>query len=606
MISTRLAPPDITATTRPDGTILLTSREPLGSYATSPLEWLHHWGVARPDQVMIAQRPAGRPHDDWERLTYGEAVRRVHSVAQWLIGIGLAPTQTIAALSANSIDHTIFMLACYAAHIPFAPISPAYSLVSTDFKRFGEVVAIADPALLFVDDADVHGRALQHLGPDVRLDAGANAPARVTSFAELLSTTSTDVVGGYIRNMDPDATAKILFTSGSTGSPKGVIQTHRMMCANQQSLAQCWPFVEDTPPVLLDWLPWTHVFGSNNNFNLVLRNGGSFYIDNGRPPDPAATLHNLQSLASDGVSPTIAFNVPAGYAALLPHLESDHSLAHAYFDQLQMVFYAGAALPADLWDRLIALAKATVGRSIPMTSSWGSTETAPACTAVHRIDTQRTAIGTPVPGVTVKLVPADDKVELRVKGPNITPGYVGRPDLTAAAFDDEGFYRMGDAGRLADPTDPNQGLLFDGRIAEDFKLTSGTWVSVGKTRVALLAALSPYALDALIAGHDRDDLRALVWLTPPARTRLADPATWVVLRDELSARLTEFNRESTGSSTRIAAIRVLPDVPSLDAGETTDKGYVNQRTALSRRASVVAVMYAQTSSLDVVTLEGAS
>ena len=399
--------------------------------------------------------------------------------------------------------------------------------------------------------------------------------------------------------------AKVLFTSGSTSLPKGVLNTHRMLSSNQQSLAQIWPFTERTPPVLVDWLPWHHTFGGNHNFNLVLRRGGTLHIDAGRPAPRLieTTVRNLTEIA-----PTIYFNVPAGYAQLLPHLERDGDLRASFFSRLQLIFYAAAALPQELWERLETVSARARGEPVMMTSSWGLTETAPLATSAHFAVAQAGVIGVPVPGVEIKMTPVEDKEELRVRGPNVTPGYLGRPDLNEAAFDEEGFYRTGDAGRLEDPDDPAKGLVFDGRLTEDFKLTTGTWVSAGHVRVAALDATAPLMQDAVVCGHDREYVALLAWPNVAAVRDLlgdpdAEPRTLVhapQLVEHLRARLAAHNRTHSGSSMRIARVLLLAEPPSLDANEVTDKGHVNQRAARERRGVHVNALYAEPPPPDVI------
>jgi feruloyl-CoA synthase len=404
----------------------------------------------------------------------------------------------------------------------------------------------------------------------------------------------------------PAAIAKFLFTSGSTGLPKGVINTHGMLTANQQQLAQIWPFVGEAPLTLLDWLPWNHTFGANHNFNLVLRHAGALYIDGGRPVPGLIeqTVNNLRE-----VSPTIYFNVPAGYAALLPFLERDEGFARAFFEKLRLIFYAGAALPQDLWTRLEAASERAIGQRVPMTSSWGTTETSPLATAAHFIIDRAGAIGVPVPGCELKLVPSGEKLEVRVRGPNVTPGYWKRPDLTAAAFDQDGFYKPGDAVRWVDRADPNKGIAFDGRLTEDFKLTTGTWVAVGALRVAALAAASPALQDAVIAGENREYISILAWLNAASCHKLAGaeaPLTELArhdaVREHVRAAFARWNAERRGSSERVARVLLLPDMPSIDANEITDKGYINQRLALERRRADVERLYAATPDADVIVI----
>jgi feruloyl-CoA synthase len=405
-----------------------------------------------------------------------------------------------------------------------------------------------------------------------------------------------------------DTIAKFLFTSGSTGMPKGVINTHGMLTSNQQQLAQAWPFVAEQPLILVDWLPWNHTFGGNHNFNMVLRNAGTLVIDGGRPL-PTMVAETVRNLSE--ISPTIYFNVPAGYAALLPHLERDESFAKSFFAQLRLIFYAGAALPQDLWQRLEAVSVRTTGQRIPMSSSWGTTETSPLATAAHYLLDRAGNVGVPVPGVEMKLVPSGDKLEIRVRGPNVTPGYWKRPDLTAAAFDEEGFYKPGDAVRLADAGDPAKGVVFDGRLAEDFKLLTGTWVHVGALRVGVLAACSPVVQDAIVAGADREFVALLCWLNAAgcqklvgegAPAALPDLARHPAVREHVRHALANWNAAHPGSSERVARVLLLSDAPSIDANEITDKGYINQRLALERRATDVARVLAAQPSADVIVI----
>ena len=387
--------------------------------------------------------------------------------------------------------------------------------------------------------------------------------------------------------------------------PKGVLNTHGMLCANQQSLAQIWPFTAETPPVLVDWLPWNHTFGGNHNFNLILKRGGTLYIDAGRPAPPLIpiTVRNLTEIA-----PTIYFNVPAGYGALLPFLERDADLRARFFERLDLIFYAAAALPQDLWTRLENVAREARGEPVMMTSSWGLTETSPLATAAHFPIDRAGVIGVPIPGVEIKLAPVEGKLEMRVKGPNVTPGYLGQPELTAKAFDEDGWYRTGDAGKLEDDDDPNKGLVFDGRVVEDFKLMTGTFVSVGNLRIAALAAASPLLMDAVVCGHDRDYVGLLAWPQLGAARELAGepdaPPEELVRSPKLAEfvreRFSAHNRANPASSTRVERVILLAEPPSLDANEITDKGYVNQRAALERRAAHVEALFASRPGREVI------
>jgi feruloyl-CoA synthase len=460
--------------------------------------------------------------------------------------------------------------------------------MSQDYGKVKHIAALVKPGLVYAADAGPFGGVLSAVdfgGAEIVLSEGTGA----TRFGELLETPATGAVDEALIRVGPDSLAKVLFTSGSTALPKGVLNTHGMLCANQQSLAQIWPFMAETPPVLVDWLPWNHTFGGNHNFNLILKRGGTMYIDAGRPAPPLMpiTVRNLTEIA-----PTIYFNVPAGYGALLPFLERDAALRERCFGRVALIFYAAAALPQDLWTRLENVAREARGEPVMMTSSWGLTETSPLATAAHFPIDRAGVIGVPVPGVEIKLTPVEGKLEMRVKGPNVTPGYLGQPTVTADAFDADGWYRTGDAGRLEDPEDPNKGLVFDGRVVEDFKLMTGTFVSVGNLRIAALAAASPLLMDAVVCGHDRDYVALLAWPNLGAARELAgEPDAGLEtlvhsekLADFLRERLGAHNRANPASSTRVERVILLAEPPSLDANEITDKGYVNQRAAHQRRA----------------------
>src|SRR3954454_25286996 len=410
-------------------------------------------------------------------------------------------------LSGNALDHALLTLGGFLAGVPVVPVSPAYSLMSQDYGKVKHIAALVKPGLVYAADAAPFGGVLSTVdfgGAEIVLSKGTGA----TSFLDLADTPATAEVDAALAAVGPDSLAKVLFTSGSTAMPKGLLNTHRLLVANQQSLAQIWPFTEDTPPVLVDWLPWNHTFGGNHNFNLILKRGGTLYIDAGRPAPPliGITVKNLTEIAS-----TIYFNVPAGYGALLPFLERDADLRARFFERLELIFYAAAALPQDLWTRLENVAREARAEPVMMTSSWGLTETSPLATAAHFPIDRAGVIGVPVPGTELKLAPVEDKLEMRVKGPQVFPGYLARDDLTREGFDADGFYRTGDAARLEDPEDPNRGLVFDGRVVEDFKLLTGTFVSVGNLRIAALAAASPLLMDAVVCGHDRDYVALLAW-----------------------------------------------------------------------------------------------
>jgi feruloyl-CoA synthase len=581
-----------------DGSLILRAQAPLRSHDPSLARLFRAAVEAQPDRIFLAER-AG---EGWRTLTYAQARRQVDGIAAALIERGLSAERPVMILSGNAIDHALLMLAGYTAGVPVAPISVAYSLQSQDHAKLKHIFSQLAPGLIYVADTGPFTNALAALDLNgVEIVASRNSAARsnVASFDQLASTPPGAAVEDAVAATDANTVAKFLFTSGSTGLPKGVINTHGMLTANQQQIAQIWPFLAEQPLVLIDWLPWNHTFGGNHNFNLVLRHAGTLYIDGGKPL-PALVGESVRNLRE--VSPTVYFNVPAGYAALLPHLEQDEALARTFFSKLRFIFYAGAALPQDLWARLESLAVRTVGERIPMTSSWGTTETAPLATAAHFLIDRAGPIGVPAPGVEVKLVPSANKLEIRVRGVSVTPGYWKRPDLNAAAFDDQGFYRPGDAVRFVDPDDITKGIEFDGRLAEDFKLTTGTWVHVGAVRVSALAAASPALQDAIIAGENREFVAMLAWLNvagcqslvgTPAPLTNAELARHPLVREHVRRTIARWNVEHGASSTRIARVLLLPDSPSIDANEITDKGYINQRLALEHRRDAVVALFSK-------------
>lgn len=590
-IDLEFAPAAVDVRTEPDGSLVLSSPLPLGDPPPSVGEVLRSQAATIPTATFLAERRDG----GWRRLTYGEAATAVRRIAQALLDRGASPTRPVMLLSSNAIDHALVQLAAMEIGAPAAPVSPAYSLLSRDHIKLRQVYEALDPSVVYAADGEAFSAALEALDADRVVVSRRPRPGDEV-LDELLDTTPTEEVARAADGVAPDTVAKILFTSGSTGSPKGVINTQRMLCSNQQAIFQLWPFLRSRPPVIVDWLPWSHTFGGNHNFNMVLFAGGTLYIDEGKPAPGLfdVSLTNLKEIA-----PTMYFNVPAGYGMLVPHLRSDPELRERFFSKLDVLFYAAAALPQNLWDELEDLAISVRGKRVRMLSAWGSTETAPLATSVHFTIERAGVIGLPAPGTEIKLAPVGDKLELRVRGPNVTPGYWGRDDLTAAAFDEEGFFRMGDAGKLADPDDPARGLVFDGRIAENFKLTSGTWVHAGELRVAAIAACAPVIGDAVVTGHDRDEIGLLVFPNFAACRQLvgsdeATPAELVTapeIHAIVASGLERHNETNTAGSRRITRALLLTEPPSIDAGEITDKGYLNQRAVLDRRAELVERLY---------------
>jgi len=607
----KLGPADVLVERRADGAVLMRSPHGLQPYPQNLTERLMHWAEAAPKRVFLAQRDG---LGAWRTLTYAAAFARVRAISAALLQRDLSPDRPIAILSGNDIEHALLGLAAMHVGIPYAPISVPYSLVSQDFKKLKTIIDILTPGLVFAADGTAFARAIAAtVLPGVEVVVGANPPRDrpTTPFAELASAQPTPAVEAAHAKVGPDTVAKILFTSGSTGQPKGVINTQRMLCANQSMMRGGLAFVRDEPPVLVDWLPWNHTYGSNHNFGLVLDCGGSLYIDEGKPMPGAieSTVRNLRDVA-----PTIYFNVPKGFEMLLPYLEGDQELRETFFSRLKVMFYAGAGLSQHVHDALQDLAAKTVGERIIFLTSLGSTETAPAALACSW-ETERVGnIGLPLPGVDLKLVPQDGKFEARLKGANITPGYWRAAALTAAAFDDEGFYKLGDALKFADPADPTKGLIFDGRIAEDFKLATGTWVSVGPLRAAFIAHCAPLVRDVVLAGPDRDDIAALIIPDVDVCRKLAPglaadaPAAAVLgdgrVRSRFAHLLEALSDPSRGTSARIRRAILLIEPPSLDVGEVTDKGSINQRAVLAHRAALVEALYADPPPANVIVAGG--
>lgn len=582
------APREVSIERRPDGTLIL----------SSPLEWtpcdwritdfLPRWANAVPDRIFLAQRNA---KGGWDEITYGEAWSQVQAVGQGLIDMGARPADKLAVLSGNSIENAVISFAAMSIGVVLAPISPNYTVMPGGLARLKDIAEVLRPSFVFVQSGRDFsaGRAIPDLAAATWISVDG-APDTVP-FQVLAARTGREGFERASREVSCDAVAKILFTSGSTGFPKGVLNTHRMMASSLQmgSLLVSPP----DAPVQVEWLPWHHTMGSNVILHGILRNSGTLYIDDGRPLPHLfhKTVENLRE-----ISPTAMFNVPAGYNLLCDAIENDLDLGASVFKRMDRLSYAGAAISQDTLEKLYRLTFAATGRRIPVMSGYGTTETAPTISTTHWATDQPGEIGLPAPGLQLKLIPVSDTYEARVKGPNVTPGYLGRPDLTEKAFDEEGFYRIGDTVSFLDPQRPERGLRFTGRISENFKLANGTWVSIGNMRAAILAATRGVLLDIVVAGENRETCALLCWLNPTEAGRISktaavdlscDPVVVQFLKD----RFREYN-EAVGSSERVCAFSLLKDPPSMAAGEITDKAYVNQRAVLKVRAEQVERLYA--------------
>ncbi len=586
------------------GVHYLRAEQPLQAYPERMTERLQHWAQTRPDRLFLARRAhrSDGSHGDWQQVSYAQAWEQARSIAQALINKGLSAERPVVILSENDLEHALLSLGCLIAGVPFAPTSPAYSLIGDDFGKLRHVLNTVTPGLVFAADAERFGKAILAAVPadvDVLLTQGM-LPGRTTeTFASLLTTPPTAQVDAAMQATGPNTITKFLFTSGSTKLPKAVINTHRMWCANQQQMAQSMPLITQEPLVLVDWLPWNHTFGGNHNFGMVLYNGGTLYIDDGKPT-PALIDETLRNLRE--VSPTVYFNVPTGFEAIANAMKTDALLRKTLLSRVQMFFYAGASLSQPVWDSLFEAEEAELGERIVMTTGMGMTESGPFGLFVTHPNIKSGDLGVPTPGLDIKLVDIDGKTELRYRGPNITPGYWRAPEETAAHFDDEGFFCTGDAVQWIDETDVHQGLKFDGRIAEDFKLATGTFVSVGPLRAKITAAGAPYIQDVVLTGINMKEVGAMVFPTPRVRELTGLDAS-VPLADVLASApvITFFQsvvdklaETATGSASRIARLCLLAEPPTLARGEVTDKGSINQRAVLTHRAQTVTHLHDDT------------
>ncbi|GAB4576746.1 MAG: feruloyl-CoA synthase [Roseibium sp.] len=591
--TTDYLPHSVERETRADGSILLRSTYPLGPAARRTGDWLHHWADAAPDRVFLAERSGA----GWRQENYRSVLEKVRAVGAALLARGLDVGTPILVMSGNGVDHGILALAAQYVGVPVVPVAEQYALVHGAHGRLREVIGLIRPKMAYVVDADQFAEALglEELS-SVEIVASRPGNRAVTPFAELLTGDGGIDVDSAFAAVTPDTVGKILMTSGSTSSPKGVLTTHRMMCVNQAQLADSLPFLKKRPPVIVDWLPWNHVFGGSHNFNMMLANGGSLYVDDGKPVKGLfeRTVENL-SLKTG----TLAFNVPLGFGMLLKALETDAGLRKRFFQDLDLIFYAGASMPQEVWEGFEKMAMDVKGEIPLMTSSWGLTETAPSAMMQQEPAPRSGIVGVPMTGVTVKLIPDEDlRCEVRVKGPNVMPGYYNDPEKTRAAFDAEGYFITGDAMVFVDKDDPNKGMRFDGRISEDFKLLSGTWVRAAQLRQDVLSRLAPLASDLVITGADRKEIGVMIFPNAAELERegfeLAEDGGACVcklLQGEIHRRLAERAREISGSSTLVSRAIVLAEPPSMPDGEMTAKGNLNIRKVLTRRRALLDRLY---------------
>jgi feruloyl-CoA synthase len=585
----------------PAGVSYVRAEQPLAEHARRLTDRLVHWANTEPDRTFIARRTknADGSTGEWRRISYSEALDSARRIGQALLDRGLDAERPVAILSENDLEHALLALGCLYAGVPYCPVSPAYSTVSQDYEKLRHVLTTLTPGLVFAADSARYGKAIAAAVPagvEVVLTHGAIEGRATTAFSALLATEASGTVDAVMQATGPDTITKFLFTSGSTKLPKAVINTHGMWCANQQQMRQSMPVLAQEPPVLVDWLPWNHTFGGNHNFGLTVYNGGTLYIDDGKPV-PALmgeTLRNLREIA-----PTVYFNVPTGFEAIANAMKSDDALRRNLLSRVKMFFYAGAALAQPVWDTLHEVQEREIGERIVMGTGLGMTESSPFAVFVTNPNVKAGYLGVPTPGLELKLVPADGKTEIRYKGPNITPGYWRAPEATAEAFDEEGFFCTGDAVLWIDENDVHQGLKFDGRIAEDFKLATGTFVSVGPLRAKIIAAGAPYVQDAVITGINLKEIGALIFPTAAVRklAGLPDGATMKEVLESAPVQahfqkvLDELAGGSTGSASRVARMHLLHEPASIDKGEVTDKGSINQRSVLKHREALVNALH---------------
>lgn len=596
-----------TATMHQDenGVIYVNNKQPLPDFPRALFDKLDEWADKTPDSPAIADR---RADSGWRVLNYRQLKEQSQAIGQFLLDQGLSPDHGLAIIAPNSIDHALMALGAMRAGIPYAPITPAYALLSTDYVKLSYVLELMSPSMIYVDDTEPFTKALKAVEVDCPVVSVQNA-AQGFSMADALATPPGESIKAAEAAVTPDTIAKLLFTSGSTGMPKAVINTQRMLCSNQVMIRESMAFIKQEPPILVDWLPWNHTAGGNHNFGLTLYNGGTLYIDEGKPT-PALMHQSVKNLCD--IAPTLYFNVPKGFELLVAEMEDNQELKQKFFSRLKLIQYSGAGLSPHIFKRLEQMSVETVGEETLIITGYGATETAPFATAPIGPIKKPGLVGLPAVGVEFKLVPHDVKTELRVRGPSITPGYWGEPDKTAEAFDDEGFYCIKDAIKLADPDDISKGLMYNGRLAEDFKLSTGTWVNFANLRVGFISQAAPLVRELVLTGHDLDFIGALLFLDVEQARKL-DPslsnastqelASSDIIRERIQDAVNRYKEKSTGSSTCIRRVMIMGEEASLETGEMTDKGSVNQRSVLARRADLVKALYEKNPGADVIVAE---
>ena len=583
---TEFLPHQVTVEEREDGVLLLRSARALGPVARNTGEWLHRWGAETPDQVFIAERDG----DGWRELTYGDALTRVRQVAAALLQRDLGPDRPIVVLSGPSVDHAILTLAAQYVGVPTVPLAEQYALIPEAHARLRYCVEKTAPGMVYAADAGPFGAALAlDIFDGVEVCVSANAEPGQTAFDDLTAEPGAAVDDAYAQ-VGPDTLAKILFTSGSTSDPKGVPQTQRMMCVNMAQYVASLPILASKPHQMLDWLPWNHVFAGSSNFNMILATGGALYLDDGKPAGPLAerTIENMKMVQS-----TLCFDVPVAHAMQVAALKEDPDLRRKYFQAMDIFFYAGASLPADVWDAIEEMCVAETGETPMMMSSWGLTETAPSALIYHEKGAGSGMVGVPVPELVAKLIPqGDNRFEVRVTGPNVFTEYFKDPQRSADAFDDEGYFITGDAMRFVDPEDPSRGMRFDGRIGEDFKLITGTWVQASTLRLNAMSHFGDLVQDMVVVGEGHDEVGLLIFPDPARGLAGVDGVVQdAAYCDALRAAMQDLAQGATGSSNRITRALVLSEPPHVGDGEITAKGSLNVRTITLRRADLLARLY---------------